>query len=92
MGAVRTKRDGRRYLEWTLQPEPGEITYMVHYAFMLREPNGSVRVVHDVHREGLFPRVTWLRLFQQGGLDAQLASRTIEGREYDSFVVVRTAT
>jgi trans-aconitate methyltransferase len=81
-----------RYLEWTLPPEPGETTYTVHYAFMLRDVDGSVRVVHDVHREGLFPRATWLRLFREVGLDAGLAPRTIEGREYDSFVAVRSAT
>ena len=79
-----------RYLEWTLPPEPGETTYTVHYAFMLREVDGRVRVVHDVHREGMFPRATWLRLFREVGLDAELVPRTIEGREYDSFVAVRT--
>ena len=81
-----------RYLEWTLPPEHGESTYTVHYAFLLRDVDGTVRVVHDVHREGLFPRATWLRLFQEVGLDAELVVRTIEGREYDSFVAVRSAT
>ena len=81
-----------RYLEWTLPPEPGETTFTVHYAFMLREADGSVRLVHDVHREGLFPRATWLRLFREVGLDAELAPRTIEGREYDAFVALRAAT
>jgi hypothetical protein len=51
-----------------------------------------VRTVHDVHREGLFPRATWLRHFREVGLDAELALRTLEGREYDSFVAVRAAT
>src|ERR687898_2470508 len=77
-----------RYLEWTLPPDPGESTYTVHYVFLLREPEGGVRVVHDVHREGLFPRKTWLRLFQEVGLVAEIAPRTIEGEEYDSFVAV----
>jgi SAM-dependent methyltransferase len=81
-----------RYLEWTLPPEPGESTYTVHYSFMLRDVGGSVHVVHDVHHEGLFPRATWLRLFDEVGLDAELVPRTIEGREYDSFVAIRTAT
>jgi hypothetical protein len=81
-----------RYLEWTLPPEPGQTTYTVHYAFLLREPDGSVRVVHDVHREGLFPRATWLKLFEEVELDAALAPRTIEGIEYDTFVAVRATT
>jgi trans-aconitate methyltransferase len=81
-----------RYLEWTLPPEPAGTTYDVHYAFMLREVDGTVRVVHDVHHEGLFPRSTWLRLFHEVGLAAELAVRRIEGREYDSFVAVRATT
>ena len=88
--------DGRgrqaRYLEWTLPPEPGATTYNVHYAFLLRDVHGAVRVVHDVHHEGLFPRATWLRLFREVGLDAELAVRTIEGNDYDSFVAVRAPT
>src|SRR5215217_4952810 len=54
MAAVRTKRDGRRYLEWTLQPEPSEITYISALRFHVaraqrertrrprRSPRGSV--------------------------------------------------
>ena len=78
-----------RYLQWTLPPEPGETSYATHYAFLLRWPDGNVRAVHDVHREGLFARATWLRLFREVGLIAALAARTIEGVEYDSFVAVR---
>jgi Methyltransferase domain len=81
-----------RYLEWTLLPEPDGTTYTVHYAFLLREPDGGVSVAHDVHVEGLFPRATWLQLFDEVGLVATLAPRTIEGEEYDSFVAVRTST
>ena len=75
-----------RYLQWTLPPEPGGTSYETHYAFLLREPDGTVRSAHDVHREGLFPRATWLRLFREVGLDASLAPRTIEGKEYDAFM------
>ena len=80
-----------RYLAWTLPPAPGENSFETHYAFLLREPDGTVRAAHDVHREGLFPRATWLRLFGDVGLAAELAPRTIEGAEYDSFVAVRDA-
>ena len=75
-----------RYLQWTLPPAPGETSYAMHYAFLLREPDGAVRVAHDVHREGLFGRATWLRLFGEVRLAASLAPRTIEGGEYDSFI------
>ena len=75
-----------RYLEWTLPPAPGGTSFETHYAFLLQEPDGAVRVAHDVHRGGLFPRATWLRLFREVGLAAELAPRTIEGEEYDAFI------
>jgi SAM-dependent methyltransferase len=80
-----------RYLMWTLPPAPGESVFETHYAFLLREPDGRVTSAHDVHREGLFPRATWLRLFREVGLAAELAPRTIEGEEYDAFVASREA-
>ena len=80
-----------RYLRWTLPPELGETSYVTHYAFLLGEPDGTVRAAHDVHREGLFPRATWRRLFREVGLAASLAPRTIEGVEYDSFIAFRDA-
>ena len=79
-----------RYLQWVLPGEPGGTSYETHYAFLLREADGRVRAVHDVHREGLFPRGPWLRLFREVGLDAALAPRTIEGVEYDAFIAVRS--
>jgi SAM-dependent methyltransferase len=81
-----------RYLMWTLPPAPGENAFETHYAFLLREPDGAVISAHDVHREGLFPRATWLRLFREVGLAPELAPRTIEGEEYDAFVAPKEAT
>jgi SAM-dependent methyltransferase len=80
-----------RYLQWTLSSEPGETLYETHYAFLLREPDGTVRAAHDVHREGLFPRATWLRLFGEVGLAVELVPREVEGAEDDSFIAFRDA-
>lgn len=80
-----------RYLQWTLPPAPGETSFETHYTFLLREPDGTTSVAHDVHREGLFPRATWIRLFREAGLAASLAPRKIEGSEYDSFLAFHDA-
>ncbi len=80
-----------RYLQWTLPPERGGTSFETHYAFLLREPDGTVMSAHDVHREGLFSRATWLRLFREVGLAAELAPRRIEGEEYDAFVASKEA-
>ncbi len=65
--------DGRgfRYLAWRWDPDPGDTTYLVDYAFLLREANGDVRAVHDRHIEGLFPRAAWLETFVAAGLTAK---------------------
>jgi SAM-dependent methyltransferase len=65
--------DGRglRYLEWSWDPDPGDNSYTVEYAFLLRESDGSVTVVHDRHVEGLFSRDQWHGWFREVGMSAQ---------------------
>ena len=58
-----------RYLEWTWDPDPVDTTYLVDYAYLLREADGSVRVEHDRHVEGLFARADWLRLLAAAGFE-----------------------
>jgi hypothetical protein len=65
--------DGRglRYLEWTWDPDPGDDTYIVDYAFLLRDVSGAVRDVYDRHVEGLFARARWHEWFNAAGLSSR---------------------
>jgi len=77
-----TTGDGRsiRYIEWTFDPDPSDNTYTVDFAYLLREAREPVRVVHDTHVFGIFPRDTWLRLLK----DARFEGRCVAdpwGRE-----------
>lgn len=65
--------DGRalRYLQWDWDPDPTDHTIEVAYAFMLREPDGTMRVELDRHREGLFRRASWLQWMQEAGFSAK---------------------
>ncbi len=74
--------DGRglRYLEWRWDPDPADSTYLVDYAFLLRSADGTVRVVHDRHEEGLFSRTEWFRWFAEAGLPA-VSALDSSGRE-----------
>jgi hypothetical protein len=58
---------GLRYLEWTWDPDPTDTTYIVDYAYLFRESDGSVRAEHDRHVAGLFGRGDWLRLLRNAG-------------------------
>jgi SAM-dependent methyltransferase len=60
-----------RYLEWTWDPDPSDSTYTVDYAYLMRSDDGSVRVEHDRHLEGLFPRADWLRWLEEAGFRAE---------------------
>lgn len=61
--------DGRglRYLEWVWDPGPSDTTVIADYAFLLREENGSIRVEHDRHEVGLFPRAVWIATLEEAG-------------------------
>lgn len=63
--------DGRgvRYLEWSRVPDPDDSWIQTDYVFLLRDADGSVRVVHESHRTGVFTRDTWLRLLTDMGFD-----------------------
>ncbi len=59
-----------RYMEWTLEPEPGATCYDVHYTYMLLEEGQPMQVVHDHHVVGLFSRDTWFELLKEVGFEA----------------------
>ncbi len=61
---------GARYLSWTWDPDPGDEWVLTEYAFLLREDDGVVRVVHETHRTGLFSTAVWSRILQDAGFRA----------------------
>jgi len=75
-----------RYLEWTWDPDPTDTQFIVDFAYLLREADGSVRAEHDCHICGLFSRETWLRLLREVGF----VPRTVTDRwDRDVFLATR---
>jgi SAM-dependent methyltransferase len=73
---------GARYLEWAWDPDPADTWTLTEYAFLLREPGGAVRAVHETHRLGLFGRGSWLRLLEDAGFRARaVTEETSEDRQ-----------
>lgn len=66
--------DGRslRYLSWTWDPEPADTTYVMDFAYLLREPDGTITVEGDRHVCGLFDRATWFRALEDAGFEASV--------------------
>lgn len=65
---------GIRYIEWTFDPDPSDTMYTVDFACLLRDGRGPVRVVHDHHVFGLFPRETWLAISRDVGFEPRLVA------------------
>jgi len=61
------ERRSMRYLEWTWDPDPDDTTYLVDFAYLLKDENGTLHCEYDRHILGLFPRQTWLRLLAETG-------------------------
>jgi len=90
--------DGRdramRYLEWSWDPDANDTTVTTDYTYTFRNPDGSVRVIHDRHTEGLFPRATWLRLLKAAGFTPSVIRfdhSELEPGAYELFVCVKSA-
>ncbi len=62
---------GRRasFREWTWDPDPADEWVQAEYEFVLRDADGTERVVRETHRLGAFRRATWLRLLTDAGFD-----------------------
>ncbi len=70
---------GARFLEWTWDPDPTDTWTRSDYAFLLRDTDGSVNVVHEAHRMGLFSRDVWLRLLGGAGFWPQAVTEQATG-------------
>lgn len=86
--------DGRglRYLAWTRDPDPSDTTYLADYAYLIRSKDGTMRVEHDRHVEGLFGRGEWLRFLAEAGFDARVVPIDHSGLEpgsHEAFVAVK---
>ena len=85
---------GLRYLEWCWDPDPSDSTYVVDYALLLRGFDGTVRVEHDRHVEGLFGRDDWLRWLTEAGFDARsvpMEHSELQPGSHEVFVCRKTA-
>lgn len=70
-GGSDSEQGGVRFLQWTVDPDPRDDTYVVDFAIVIRDRRGAARVVHDRHVQGLFARARWLKLLREAGFTAR---------------------
>jgi SAM-dependent methyltransferase len=73
-GGYDGEQRGLRYLEWTWDPDPADSTYVVDFAYILRDKDGAARVEHDRHIEGLFGRAEWLQILTGVGFQPRVVA------------------
>lgn len=66
---------GRRvtWVEFTRDPDPGD-TMLETIMVYLIESEGKLRIEHDRHLTGIFPRAAWLRLMREAGFSVETRS------------------
>lgn len=79
---------GLRYLEWVTDPDPTDTTYIVDFAYLLREGDEVPRVVHDRHVDGLFARDRWVELIGEAGFEPHVVDYEHEYGPVGSVVFV----
>ena len=75
-----------RYLEWVYDPDLLDTTYVMDFAYMLREGKDKVHVEYDRHVCGLFSRKTWLQLLSDVGFKPELI---LAPRDSEIFVAFK---
>lgn len=65
---------GMRYLEWTWDPDPNDTSYVVDFAYLLRDEKGNIQAEHDHHVFGVFSRETWLQIIAEEGFEPKAVS------------------
>ena len=58
---------GMRYLEWVWDPNPLDTTFIVDFAYLIRQEDGEVQIEYDRHLFGLFSHEQWLKLLAEVG-------------------------
>jgi SAM-dependent methyltransferase len=81
-----------RYLEWTRDADPDDMTYEVEFALLLSEEGEPTRVEYDRHVFGLFAEADWLRWLKEAGFEASMHRQRLSGGELlELFIGLRPA-
>lgn len=85
-------QESARYLEWHFDPDPGDNTIECHFAYLLRDRRGRVRVESDRHVMGLFPKAVWLKRLRSAGFRVQVVPISLAEAEsgiYQALAAVK---
>ncbi len=73
------------YVEYAYDPDPSDTTMEIIFTFFIRE-KGRLRIEHDRHITGLFPRASWIKLMEKEGFEVEPIMITSEGVPHELLV------
>ena len=85
-GGSDSERGSVRFVQWTTDPDPNDTSYFVDFAILIRDRLGEMRVEHDRHIYGLFPRAAWRRLLRGVGFEVKTRRDALDDFGRDIFV------
>ncbi len=83
-----TRSDSAReltYIEYVYDPDPSDTTMEIIFTFFIRE-KGQLRIEHDRHITGLFPRASWIKLMEKAGFAVEPKIITSAGVPHELLV------
>lgn len=69
------------YFEYTFDPNPADTRVETLMVYLVEE-EGRLRVEHDRHVTGIFPRATWLTLLGQAGFSVEIREFSLAGLDH----------
>lgn len=77
------------FRERTWDPDPADDWVRAEYEFILKEADGTVEVIKETHRLGVFSRLTWRQLIAEVGfvVGPGLEGRSLPGKPPANLVV-----
>ncbi len=82
-----------RYLEWNYDPNPDDNEFETDFVIMMRDGQNELRIEHDHHTYGIFSKNTWITLFENTGLKAEIIPinhSKLEPGSYSAILGVKT--
>jgi SAM-dependent methyltransferase len=77
------------FRERTWDPDPADDWVRAEYEFILKEADGTVEVIKETHRLGVFSRLTWRQLIAEAGfvVGPGIEGRSLPGKPPANLVV-----
>lgn len=77
------------YFEYTFDPDPADTTVETLMVYLIEEA-GRLRVEHDRHVTGLFPRATWVGLLGEAGFFVEIREFSLAELDHPYELLVAT--